>query len=255
MKGRLPSLPFFYIQRKDTNSMASIAQIAANRDNAKHSTGPKSAEGKARAARNNLRHGFRSLSVLLPGEDPAAYDALLAELQEHFAPGDLTENCAVREMADAEWRLRRARLHQEILLTAKIEELQAANPAADPILLQAQAHDLLLRDSPYFAQLLRYESKFERQYDRAYRSWFSYQDARDRKRRRDVETEWRACLSAPLPTLESAPKNETDEPNSTPTPSSQTPRNASCPCGSGLKYKRCCGKNAAPLLFPSAPAR
>jgi hypothetical protein len=27
-----------------------------------------------------------------------------------------------------------------------------------------------------------------------------------------------------------------------------TPRNALCPCGSGVKYKRCCGKNAPPVL-------
>jgi uncharacterized protein YchJ len=27
-----------------------------------------------------------------------------------------------------------------------------------------------------------------------------------------------------------------------------TARNAPCPCGSGLKYKRCCGRNAPPRL-------
>jgi len=31
----------------------------------------------------------------------------------------------------------------------------------------------------------------------------------------------------------------------------QIPRNAPCPCGSGLKYKRCCGKAASPVLHPS----
>jgi hypothetical protein len=30
-----------------------------------------------------------------------------------------------------------------------------------------------------------------------------------------------------------------------------TPRNAPCPCGSGQKYKRCCGKNAPPVLGES----
>jgi len=32
----------------------------------------------------------------------------------------------------------------------------------------------------------------------------------------------------------------------------QTPRNALCPCGSGNKYKRCCGKNAPPVLTCAA---
>ncbi len=32
----------------------------------------------------------------------------------------------------------------------------------------------------------------------------------------------------------------------------QTPRNALCPCGSGNKYKRCCGRNAPPVLGKAA---
>ncbi len=34
--------------------------------------------------------------------------------------------------------------------------------------------------------------------------------------------------------------------------STQTPRNALCPCGSKLKYKRCCGKDAPPVLSRAA---
>ena len=48
--------------------MASPAQIHANQVNAQNSTGPKTAEGKARASRNNLRHGL-TLGVLTV--DPA----------------------------------------------------------------------------------------------------------------------------------------------------------------------------------------
>ncbi|MFN7937095.1 MAG: SEC-C metal-binding domain-containing protein [Bryobacteraceae bacterium] len=32
----------------------------------------------------------------------------------------------------------------------------------------------------------------------------------------------------------------------------QTPRNAQCPCGSGKKFKRCCGHNAPPVLNTQA---
>ncbi len=35
-------------------------------------------------------------------------------------------------------------------------------------------------------------------------------------------------------------------------PPSQTPRNALCPCGSGQKFKRCCGKSAPPVLCHKA---
>jgi len=34
----------------------------------------------------------------------------------------------------------------------------------------------------------------------------------------------------------------------------QTPRNAPCPCNSGMKYKRCCGTGAQPVLNRQAPA-
>jgi hypothetical protein len=39
--------------------------------------------------------------------------------------------------------------------------------------------------------------------------------------------------------------------NPSPT-ANQTPRNALCPCGSKLKFKRCCGKNAPPVLSRAA---
>jgi hypothetical protein len=35
-------------------------------------------------------------------------------------------------------------------------------------------------------------------------------------------------------------------------PPAATPRNAQCPCGSGAKYKRCCGRNAPPVLNRAA---
>ena len=48
--------------------------------------------------------------------------------------------------------------------------------------------------------------------------------------------------------VRSAPANSTV--NNQPAPSPNTPRNASCPCGSSEKFKRCCGKNAPPVLSP-----
>ena len=48
--------------------MTSQRQIEANRKNAARSSGPKSAEGKAKVARNALKHGLAGHGVILPGE-------------------------------------------------------------------------------------------------------------------------------------------------------------------------------------------
>ena len=228
--------------------MATPAQITANQANAQHSTGPRSAEGKARSALNHLNHGFRSQSVLLPGDDPAEYEALLEELAAHFSTRDLSEQRMVREMADAEWRLRRTRNYQQAILTRKIEELAPLHPGTDPITLQALAFDALLNESSSFAQFLRYETKYERQYNTAYNQWCFYQQGKDRHLHHAVETSFKASFGErpPAPPTRRLPNepNLPDEPNSAP----ETARNAACPCGSGQKYKRCCGKNAPPLI-------
>lgn len=43
--------------------MATEKQIAANRANAKKSTGPKSAAGKERSSRNSIKHGLSGLTT------------------------------------------------------------------------------------------------------------------------------------------------------------------------------------------------
>lgn len=46
--------------------MTSPSKVRANRANARSSTGPRSAAGKSRAARNALRHGLGSLALTEP---------------------------------------------------------------------------------------------------------------------------------------------------------------------------------------------
>jgi hypothetical protein len=96
----------------------SEAKLAANRANAEKSTGPKSEEGKARSSRNSFKHGLYSKQLVLPGEDPAALDALKADLRAEHQPANETEEILVNELAEQYWRLRRARRLEAELLSS-----------------------------------------------------------------------------------------------------------------------------------------
>ena len=87
--------------------MSTEKQRTANRQNAEKSTGPATPEGKARASVNALRHGFRSREAVLPEEDRAEFEALLAALEAEYAPAGPTETFLVRELASTQWRLLR----------------------------------------------------------------------------------------------------------------------------------------------------
>ena len=54
--------------------MASRNRIAANRANAKKSTGPRTEEGKVRSRANSLKHGMSGAGIVLPEEDRARWE-------------------------------------------------------------------------------------------------------------------------------------------------------------------------------------
>ena len=154
--------------------MANAAQFAANQANAQHSTGPLTDQGKAASARNRLNHGFRSSTIRLPGDERAEYEEL------------------TREMADAEWRLRRVRLHMESAISRHMSKLAEENPDLNPLDLQSLAVETLgqtggSHSTCSYSTWLRYETKFERQYDRAYATWTRYQNHQRRASAQKVE--------------------------------------------------------------------
>lgn len=111
--------------------MTSPTQISANRRNAAHSTGPTSDTGKAAASYNALKHGLYARDVVLPGEDRAEYDAMLAELTDEFAPKGRYEITLVRRLADIWWRLGRASAVEAGLLSPTWEGPPCAGPQSD----------------------------------------------------------------------------------------------------------------------------
>jgi len=82
-------------------------KLQANQQNAKHSTGPRTPEGKQRVSQNALKHGLLAQQAVLPGEDIHEYDGYIRSLEQKFQPADFLEFSLIRQMVDAEWRLRR----------------------------------------------------------------------------------------------------------------------------------------------------
>jgi hypothetical protein len=95
----------------------SNARAAASRKNGAKSRGPKSPEGKARAAQNALKHGMRAHKyVLLPQEDTAAFAALETTILAELAPEGALQTLLAHRVAVAAWRLERAdRMEAEVL--------------------------------------------------------------------------------------------------------------------------------------------
>ncbi|MFN7995858.1 MAG: hypothetical protein U0Q18_19760 [Bryobacteraceae bacterium] len=98
--------------------MATEKQIAANRRNARKSTGPRTEEGKARCKMNALRHGLRADTAVLPYENQEEYDALKAALQSEWNPQTATERILLDQMLVSQWKLQRNETIEHSIITA-----------------------------------------------------------------------------------------------------------------------------------------
>jgi hypothetical protein len=88
------------------------AQMNANRENAKKSSGPKTDAGKANSSRNATKHGLTAANPLLPDEDRSGHQRLRDDLYTRFRPVGEGEEMLVSCIADLQWRLSRVLTHE-----------------------------------------------------------------------------------------------------------------------------------------------
>jgi hypothetical protein len=93
--------------------VATAAQIAANRANARRSTGPRTAEGKAASSRNALTHGVHASDDTILA---TAADTYLADFRAHFQPVGVLEAHLVDHLAVLASRRERLHLAMDALL-------------------------------------------------------------------------------------------------------------------------------------------
>jgi uncharacterized protein YecA (UPF0149 family) len=109
------------------------------------------------------------------------------------------------------------------------KQIEAIDPA-EYARLQAEILEEDCAGTNLLTRLYRWEASFQRRYDKLARRLAEFGAARAAHEKETDETN---PIPAPAPA---------------PVPAPAVPRSAPCPCGSGEKYKRCCGKNAPPVL-------
>ncbi len=87
--------------------MATDKQNEANRLNAQKSTGPRTAEGKARSCLNHVTTGIDAQSAIIPSEDSADLQALADRYFTQFQPATEDERYQVDILVRCDWQSRR----------------------------------------------------------------------------------------------------------------------------------------------------
>ena len=142
--------------------MSTQSQTEANQANAQRSTGPKTPEGKAASAQNATKHGLSGAFRVLPNEDQAEFDRLLAAYREEFEPKSEHELFLVEEMAQARWTLSRFRRLESVA----VEQLAGAGDHGQSI-DQALVSALANGSGKAYTAIKRYGTAAQRAYYKA----------------------------------------------------------------------------------------
>jgi len=113
-------------------------------------TGPTTPEGKKISAMNSLKHGLTARCALLPSEDRAEFDALIASMRDSYQPNGPLELEVCDEISASLWRLHRARAHEALALETNGDEIFSGDTPA----------------GRGFDRILRYSGAIERQFNR-----------------------------------------------------------------------------------------
>jgi hypothetical protein len=153
--------------------MATDKQIAANRENAKKSTGPTSEKGKNKVRLNAIRDNLTGQITTLSDEDRPRFEKLQSEMLADFAPQSSIERELAASVIWDTWRLHHLRSVEGAIYALGVAEEAAAAEAeaeakgdADPNntdgnTATANAHTFLA-EAPRFNTMSLYEQRMNR---------------------------------------------------------------------------------------------
>ena len=169
-----------------------------NRQNAQHSTGPRTPEGKAASSQNACKHGLSiTRHVILEDEDPALFARLHEEVRAIFEPQSKRESLAVEDIAHCRWALRRFDEAETNLLDYHFAHETSPSHDEDSRLTPAEAlafsciideREPTQQQLPSLQLLLRYRRHWERRHKDALAEF----DRGQRSRRADAQAQRQA---------------------------------------------------------------
>ncbi len=162
--------------------MSTPNRTEINRENAKHSTGPKTKSGKLKCSLNALRHGLTGQMVVMPTEDLAAYQRHVQALVDEYRPQGATETLLVQALADASWRLNRAASMEANFLTL------FAVPVPDPISGAVAIAAAMEGQSKTLSNLSLHTQRLSRQFERTVAQLRDLQQIRQEQETKDLDS-------------------------------------------------------------------
>ncbi len=158
-------------------------RLEANRRNAARSTGPRTQAGKARVARNAVKHGFFVAQQRWSPGQQRDFDELLAGLRDDFAPQSPAEESRVATIAESYIRMA-ALLRYENIAALEYHQRQeremneriAAASTAEAAQLEASREELrraglwrpILPGPRETAAIIRYQGSLDRNIHRTF---------------------------------------------------------------------------------------
>ena len=214
-------------------------------------SGPTSPAGKTASSRNAMKHGLNNLQPVVTAEDRPIYEALREQLFYAFRPTGYAQDLTFQRLVNAAWNMQRCQKLEYLLM----ESIEGADPLGHP--------DTMKTAALYQRYYLRFEGTYRanlRELERLQRLKIvqdvHFGDENNVGALHDLQLYERFAKrngrpAQPGPASVENPQSQSNQQSAerNPAPYPKVGRNSPCPCGSGKKYKRCCGVDAPPILY------
>ena len=234
--------------------MSTTAQIAANRANAQFSTGPRTDEGKAASARNSYRHGLFAAVDSLPAAERERFEDYRSHYADIYQPAGAEDSRWVAELAMADFRRDRVRMMEAGFFAERIAQLRKTENLPGKLTFEQEARlhaRILIEDAEGGRSVLNRLHKWERAFTRDIDKLTAQLNEIIELRLMQRAMEQRA-KTKPIPTQAPPIEEVAETLPDAPAPAGPIARGGPCPCGSGKKYKRCCGHDAPGIINSAA---